>query len=1139
MPRHAKAWAMTAGFCLLVTGSAGQVFTAGLTGMVADPTGGAILEASVQLSNTATGEQRRARTGADGRYTFSQLLPGRYEITVEAPGFRAFVQRDIVLKAGQAASLDITLQVGEITQRVEVSEALLQLDTQSANQSVTMDRDMVVNLPMSTRNPMTLVQATAGVTALRTGLLTATQDQNMDRFGFNGGRGTTALVLLDGVSATANTGWNGLLYSPSVDSVQEVHISRNAYDAQYGRSGGGVVSIVTRGGSSKFHGSAFEFLRNSALDANTWANNRAGLRKPIFQRNQFGGALSGPIWEAKRLFFFTGYEGLRQGTPATTTVTLPTAEQRSGDFSRAFNPNATLSVIYDPFSTRANPAGAGSIRDPFPGNRIPAAMLDPVGVKAVKLYPAPNNPGDPITGARNYIATGKAVAVTDRADIRVDWVRSEKHSLYARYSQAFRLDNLPAAIWVSSGDTGPIHANPRFHMTVGNTWVPNPSWVVNLLIGSGSWIERQRSDTYGHDGTEIGLPAGLVRQFDAPTIPQIMPADYSNISYWRDLNQRSRVDNMQLNATREKDAHSIKFGMTWESAKVTGGSVYSARFSFNRRMTSGPVAATNSTTSGNSIASMLLGTGSSGSVPKSTLPATNYMYYGFYVQDTWRLSRRITINPGLRYEIQRPPTERFNRSSVFHWAVPNPLGERLGLPLYGGLVFLDSGNRFQWDTDWNDLAPRLAIAVKVTDRISLRSGYGIFYPLVRGGINTVGFSSTTPWVTSRGGDGITPQDLFRDPFPQGLVPIVGSSLGLLTNLGLDVSSNQRDYPSSYMQNYSLDLQWEIRAGTLLEVGYAGHQGRKLGFGLGLNDNQIETSMLSMGAALDQQVPNPFYGHIASGALAGRTVPRHRLLRPFPHFTSVSRSGNTPGGSSSYNAFLTKFVQRSSRGLNLILTYQWSKAIDDLAEGEPGLSDGFRDYRNLRIERVISAHDIPHSLVAAFVYDLPVGEGRALGKMPHPLVEAVAGGWQVSGIVRLQSGLPFRVTAPSTISQYGFGAQYPNLNHASEVKVDRRTPERWFNTTAFMAPPPYTIGTMPRRITELRAAGMKHLDLAAMKIIRAGENWRVQFRAEFFNLTNTAQFAEPNASFGSSTFGQVSGTFGAGPRNIQLGLRLDF
>ncbi len=421
----------------------------------------------------------------------------------------------------------------------------------------------------------------------------------------------------------------------------------------------------------------------------------------------------------------------------------------------------------------------------------------------------------------------------------------------------------------------------------------------------------------------------------------------------------------------------------------------------------------------------------------------------------------------------------------------------------------------------------------------VRAGYGIFYPLVRGGINTTGFSATTPWVTSRGGDGITPQDLFRNRFPRGLVPIAGSSLGLLTNLGLDVSSNERRYPGGYLQNYSLDFQWQIGPASLLELGYAGHQGRKLAYGLSLYDNQLPTALLAMGSALDQQVANPFYGHIGSGALAGRTVPRHRLLRAVPHFTSVSRSSNTPGGSAGYNALLAKLVTRTSRGLDVILAYPWAKAIDNLAEGEPGLSDGYRDYQNLRIERALSAHDIPHSLVTAFVYQLPAARAGG-GRTPLAgLAGAVLGNWQVSGILRLQTGLLFRVTTPSTISQYGFGTQYPNLAGAVNTKVSQRTPERWFNTEAFTAPLPYAIGTMPRRVTELRSAGMKHMDLAVAKAFRLENKVRVQFRAEFFNLTNTPQFAEPRTSLGSPTFGRISGTFGAGPRNVRLGLRVDY
>jgi hypothetical protein len=303
----------------------------------------------------ATSEERRTVTGAEGRYTFSQILPGTWEVSATASGFKTFVQRNVLLVASQSAALDFALQVGEISQRIEVQASVVQVDTQTANQAVTLSSEMVKSLPTNLRNPFALIHATAGVTAPATGISQSVADQNHDRFGLNGGRSTTTGILIDGVSATTGNGWNGLIYSPSVDSVQEVQIMRNAYDAQYGRSGGSVVSLVTKGGSSAFHGTAFNFLRNSQLDANSWANNRAGNPRPMFQRNQFGGNLGGPVWQSKRLYFFTGYEGLRQGTPSSTTTTLPTELQRRGDFSQTFNPNGSLAVIYNPFSTRPNP----------------------------------------------------------------------------------------------------------------------------------------------------------------------------------------------------------------------------------------------------------------------------------------------------------------------------------------------------------------------------------------------------------------------------------------------------------------------------------------------------------------------------------------------------------------------------------------------------------------------------------------------------------------------------------------------------------------------------------------------------------------------------------------------------------------
>ncbi len=1120
-----------------------QSFTANITGIINDPTGGAIPGAKVRLENAATGEARETMAGAEGRYTFSQLQPGAYSLRAETAGFKAFTQKGITLISGQSAAVNVEMQIGELSQRVEIGASAGQVDTQTANQAVSLDRQMVLALPTNLRNPFTLVHATAGVTAPATGISQSAADQNQDRFGLNGGRSTTTGVLIDGVNASAGNSWNGLLISPAIDSVAEVQVIRNAYDSQYGRSGGGMVSIVTKGGGSEFHGTAFDFLRNSVLDANSWSNNRAGLPKTIFQRNQFGGNFSGPAWKSKKLYFFGGYEGLRQASPSTAVSTLPTAAERTGDFSQTLNANGTLSAIFNPFSTRPNATNTGYIRDAFPGNRIPASLLDPVGLKTVALYPDSTGPGDPNSHTRNYSAAGKGSTISDRSDIRIDWARTEKHQIFWRLSKAWRQDGLPAPnVFPNLTGTGNISGNPRYQVSLGNTFVPNPSWVINVMAAFGSWTERQSSPYAGRDGTELGLPASFVKSLDVKTLPQITMETYSNIGYSRDLNNISRVANIQVNATKEHGPHSFKFGFTRDAAMLTGGGLFSADFSFSRGMTSGPAAQVSSTTSGNAVASMLLGTGSGGNVQKPALGAITRLYYGLYFQDTWRVSKRITINPGIRYEMHRPATERFNRFSNFNYNVDNPLSKQTGLALKGGLTFVDADNRFSWDPVHNNFAPRLGVSFKLTEKLVLRTGYGIFFPTQTGTGDLTGYSSTTSWTFSQGGDGINPQDLYRNPYPSGLIPAVGSSGGLLTNIGRGAGGYDRNHPNGYMQNFSADFQYDLGRGTVMELGYAGHQGRKLVNGVSINDNQLPTDLLSLGTALDTRVNNPFFGLITSGNLAAAQLPRHRFLRPYPEFDTVTRNGQTSGGSSSYNAMLMKISKQFSGGLMLLTSYQWSKAIDNIGETEPspgGAADGFRDNRNFRIERSLAAHDLPHSMVTAVVYGLPFGRGKRFGKGMNRPADFVLGGWQLSSIIRLSSGLPVRLTAPSLISQYGFGTQYPNVTRGEDVAVVSRTPEKWFNTAAFSAPAPYTIGNSPRRLDQLRAAHQKNADLSVAKNFAYRERLRVQFRAEAFNLTNTPQFSWPDTQFGSPTFGVVSGTMNVGPRNVQFGLKVDF
>jgi hypothetical protein len=1114
-----------------------QAFTGTITGTVTDPNGASIAGADVGIRNEATGDVRHAKTGGDGQYVFSQIPPGTYEITAELAGFRKSVQTGAVLRVNQTLENNISLQIGEVNQTVEVTAAVSMLDTMSANRSVTLDQQTVLDLPVNARNPFALVHVNAGVIAVRTGISQATQDQNHNRFSMNGGRGQAGLTLIDGVPAAA-VDWGGLIASPSVDSVQEVNIARNQFDAQFGKSDGGVVNMITRGGSNDFHGSLFEFLRNNVLDANSWANNRAGQPRVSFQRNQFGGAIGGPLWRSRKLFFFTTYEGLRQGSPGTNISTVPTELQRRGDFSQTFNANGSLAVIYNPFTTRPNPNGSGFLRDPFPGNRIPENLINPIAQRVVALYPLPNAPGDPGTNARNFVKTGKTVTTNDRVDLRLDWAKSEQMFFFGRLTKAWQ-ENVAPTFFGNGADTNFSDVNPRHQVVIGTTYTPTPTWVLNLLIGSGRWRENQNSPSKGMNATVLGFPTSLVSQFQTETLPEFTSQGYSTLNNRRFLNVARETHNVQLNITNERGAHSLKFGWISELARLNNTDFNTPTFGFSRGLTSGPNATAASTTTGDAIASLLLGTGSGGSAPVNAATATTAMYHGAYFQDSWRATRKLTLHLGLRWEVQPGRTERYNRFNYFDFDAPSPLAGPTGLPLKGGLRFVTEDDPRVWETSWLNLAPRFGMAYKITDRLVFRGGYGMFYPQSGGG-GRDGYATSTTWVSTVGGTGIEPAALLSDPFPSGLNQPIADSRGLLTQVGESVNAFQRNHPLGYVQNYSADFQYEITSGMVFEIGYTGSQGRKLLFGAGQQANQLHPSFLSLGPALDQPVPNPFQGVITTGALSGATIPRHRLLRPHPQFLGVNLSSDTPGASSSFNALVARYQWRMGANLNLLTTYQWSKAIDNASEWQGWeVGDTLRNFYDLESDRSISAHDIPHSFVNALVYELPVGKGRKFGSDMHPVANAVLGGWQFSTIVRLSSGLPLGFTAPNTLSAYGFQTQRPNISDLKAAALPNPTPDRWFNTEAFTAPGQFEIGNAPRWFPNIRFGPTRHADFAILKNFRWGERVKTQFRGEAFNVTNTPQFGRANTTLGNPDFGRVSGTTNVGPRNIQLGLRIQF
>lgn len=1129
----------------LLTGTSmcyGQAFTANLRGAFTDASGAVVPGAQVQLTSTATNDKRTTVSGNSGQYTFSQLLPGSYELSVEAAGFKKYVQQGIDLRANETAELSVALQVGAASEQVQVTASAEMLDTQTADQSVRIETNTMQNLPMNMRTPFAMVWANAGISEAFD-VRNSTGDQNFNRFGMNGGRTESTLILLDGVSVSTGSQWNGLFYSPTLDAVQEVQILRNSYDAQFGKSGGGVFSIVTKGGSAQFHGAGFDFLRNSLLDANSFFNNRNRAPKPFFSRNQFGGNLAGPISKSKRLFFMGSYEGLRQGSPSSRTSTVPTELQRQGNFSQTFNANGTPQLIYDPYTTQSD-GNVGFVRTPFAGNIIPQSRWDAVGARVAALYPRPNRPGNPITNANNWFGTGKSTTSIDRYDARADWVRNESHSLYFRWSQAWQMSRGLAFEEWGILDPSTYSPNPRGQATLGNTFVFGPTFVMNLLVGHGSWTEQTIPNVKGSP-TQLGFPAAQVAAFHTQDVmPSFGVAQFSTLGVGNNgqLRHPERTETAQANFTKQWSRHNVKFGYAMEYGYMNGpgdgGWLRAPSFNFDQGLTSGPNVVPGTTSSGNGFASLLLGIGS-GNSPYPASENESHHSYGLYIQDAWRVNNRLTLNLGLRYDLQKPTTDRYNRYSTFNFSGPSPITVP-GLDLKGSLSFVDADKRGSWDSDKNDFGPRVSLAYKITDKLVFRSGYGIFYVPLLGSGNLTGFSTSTPWQGTVALDGIHPLHPISNPFPDGFVPAIAKSQGAATGLGQNITSYPRNHPNSYIQNYSADFQYEISPSTVLELGYSGNQSRKLPFGYGVQVNQLPSRYLSMGNQLNAQVANPFFGVIPpsqGGTLAGRTVPLWRLLVPYPQYAGVSLSGSTPAATASYNALIAKVNKRFSNGLNMIISYQWSKTIDTASETQGWeVGDGLRDSYNWDLERSISAHDIPHSFVLTSLYELPVGRGKALGGSMNSVANAFLGGWQISGMLRLQTGTPMNYSAPGL--GFGFGYNPPNITKGSDVPLENRTPDRWFNTDAFSAPAPFMMGTAPRRITDLRQDGVHSADVGLMKNLTLREPLKLQIRAESFNVTNTPQFGRPNTALGSPTFGQVTSTWNT-PRNVQVALRLTF
>jgi hypothetical protein len=702
-------WFIAAAACAwLLPAAHAQTFGASLLGNVTDASGAAVPEATIVAINTATNVKTETRSDGTGRYVITPLQPGFYTLEATAPGFKKFVRTGIELAVAQQARVDIAMEVGEITERITVEAAVSSIETASSTIAKVVSNRAILNLPLNTRNVYSLIYLTPGVAG------SIGNNYNSMSYSINGARTSMMETLIDGATASHPTvqGYSGISAFPSVDAIGEFKVLGANFPAEYGRTAGSVLNVVYKSGTNEFHGSAYEFLRNSKMDANTFYNNMRGVSLASFKRSQYGGTLGGPI-RKDRTFFMSSYEGLRQRSFTSRTTTVPTPLQRTGDFSQTYaGPNNPV-IIYDPFTTR--PSGTGYVRDPFPGNVIPAGRQDPVARNIMKYYPLPNTQGAPWTEANNYYAQGSTRLDIDQIDGRFDHNFSETRRFFVRYSYRNQ-DNLPPVLWpleLKAAETNNNERNRMHNGVMDYTMTPDPTTVVTLRGALARSLYLYENLGLGFLASSLGFPAALDTAGGLPMFPRIQAANYTTLGNQDNRRNAFMTYTVQGSVTKLRGAHTLKTGYEGRLIRVNNreSRAASGTFAFTAAFTQGPDPNRAAANRGNSIASLFLGTGSSGSLIQNFKDvASQSAYHALYLQDDWRLTRKLTLNLGVRYDLDTPRTERYNRMNYFDPFVRSPLADQVPgySNLTGGLVFVgvEGRPRTQYIMDKNNLAPR-------------------------------------------------------------------------------------------------------------------------------------------------------------------------------------------------------------------------------------------------------------------------------------------------------------------------------------------------------------------------------------------------------------------------------------------------
>ncbi len=1126
--------------------------TGQIVGTVADAQSNVLAGADVIITNEATGIKRDTKTGGDGTYTISLLQPGSYRIDVTASGFRPLSRTGISLQVAQTGTVNVTLQVGSNVETVNVSEELPLLDVSTAAIGGVVAPEQMENLPMLGRNSNSLMVLEPGVIATRATTNAPVLESHYQFFSINGSRPNQSQFLLDGGNDT-NLAFNGPEYTPLVEEVQEYRTQTSNFSAQYGNSSGGVINIATKAGTNQFHGSLFEFDRNDIFSANDYFSNQAHKPRPKLRYNQFGGSVGGPILR-NRAFFFFSYEGLRQITPDVVTTSVPTDLERQGDFSQTLTSTGQPTNIYDPQSTVPDPNNPGQyVRTQFAGNKIPAGRLDPVALAIQAYFPEPNQPGNTGTNLNNFFFSGGNIQHVNNYSGRGDYQFNASTQIMGRYS----LENLspwivPATFGANNIASPGYVTKPQHHPYMVGRVIHSfsPTLFGEFHTSWARWFYQSHGLSNGFDPTKLGFPGYVAANSTSLGFPSITPGEMSSLgNYYNEYDVSDRYE-FAGNMTKTWSKHSLQFGALYGLGLYTTklSDTATGTYSSNPQFTQGPNPLIAATGSGFGYASFLLGTMSSATQnPNNISGSYTEPYWGLYVEDNVKIARNLTVNLGLRWDVESPRTEANNRLSNFNFSDTATLSN--GTKVAGGLEFPGVGNvpKGDWQSNNTNFAPRVGAAYTFGKDTVIRSGYGIFYGNSwgngrnNGAMPQAGFYCSTQANTSLD-NGLTPYATLSNPFPQGFCQATGSSAGLQTNLGQTLQFINRAYKTPYLQSWNLDVQQALPGRVVLQIAYSGSHGVHLP--AVREYDQLNPSNLSLGSQLNSQVANPYYGVVTSGQLSAPTISLGQSLRPYPQFTDVSSRMET-FGLSSYNAMFVSLERRTSRGFTLSASYTWAKLIDDIPAtpnygGFPGSSfydSNLQNFYDAKSERALASFDIPQTLVISYIYELPFGPGKSFLN-GNGLVGRAVGGWQINGLTTFQSGSPVEITGGTNAGSFD-GTQRPNWTGRSPKlngPVNKRL-NAYFDTTQFSYNAPFTFGNTPRSMPDLFQPGIDDWSMSLFKETNITEKTHIQFRAEAFNTFNRVQFGAPNAQLGTS-FGRISSQQNS-PRTLQLGLRLGF